>query len=540
MSDQEEEIQTGIHVSFRARPLNAKEIEEGQRMVVHPGLEPGTLSLDRFEDSNNCGTSRHQTEKNYKCDAYFGPEDDTRFIYNETAKNLITRITDGFNCSVFCYGSTGTGKTHTMFGTPEDPGIVSMLIEDLLKARKPGHEISISLSAIEVYGNEFRDLLLRRRDPSAGSSKRQSRPIEVQSVTGRLYGVTGTPITNLESALRMIEMAKSSRVTHSTKANDTSSRSHCVIQINTVMRGAYGETLRSKLNLIDLAGSERVNQTGLSAGIRLTEACNINSSLLALKKCISGLALGKDFIPFRDSNLTRLLQDCLEGCLTYFIACVSPASGQWQSTRDTLEYGSQARAIKMTAKSRYQPAMGLREQINFLKDANRDLVIRVRNAEKEAYKAEHYRKDLEREFKYKEEVANQELQRLRLDHDERKRALESDIDRRERALESEMRRREQAFRIEVRNEVEVLRRQAEAASTITEEQRKIIEYKEELQVQAEGKNCVICLDRLASHAFAPCGHRCICEGCVEPMKKARQKRCPICKQHYQLTLKIFM
>lgn len=527
MSDQEEEIQTGIHVSFRARPLNAKEIEEGQRIVVHPGLEAGTLSLDRFED-NNCGTSRHQTEKIYKCDTYFGPEDDTRYIYNETAKNLITRITDGFNCSVFCYGSTGTGKTHTMFGTPEDPGIVSMLIEDLLKARKPGHEIKISLSAIEVYGNEFRDLL-RRRDPSAGSSRRQSRPIEVQSVTGRLIGVTGTPITNLESALRMIEMAKSSRVTHSTKANDTSSRSHCVIQIHTVMRGQYGETLKSKLNLIDLAGSERVNQTGLSMGLRLTEACNINSSLLALKKCISGLALGKDFIPFRDSNLTRLLQDCLEGCLTYFIACVSPGSGQWQSTRDTLEYGSQARAIKMTAKSRYQPAMGLREQINFLKDANRDLVKRVRDAEKEAYKAEHYRKDLEREFKYKEEVANQELQRLRLDHDNRKRALES-----------EMRRREQALRIEVRNEVAILRRQAEAASSITEEQRKIIEYKEELQNQAEGKTCVICLDRLATHAFAPCGHRCICEGCIKPMQRARQKKCPLCKQHYQMTLKIFM
>jgi len=531
MSEADQEIRTGIHVSFRARPLNKFEVESGETEVIRPGLERGSIFLQPLIRDNH-ETSRHQTEKNYTCDEYFGPEDDTSFIYCETAKNLIPRLTEGFNCSVFCYGSTGTGKTHTMFGTTESPGLVPLVIQDVLRAQKPGHQIKATLTAVEVYGNRIRDLLTGRRDPADGSSLRRKDEVTLhQDDYGiHLCNVRCARIETFATALELVHLAKSSRVTHSTNANDQSSRSHCILQIKLEIRGNFGELRKSKINLIDLAGSERVNQTGLSMGQRMTEACNINSSLLALKQCISGLAQGKEFVPFRDSKLTRLLQDCLQGsCLTYFIACVSPASGQWQSTRDTLEYGTQARSINMKAKSQFRPVLGLREQIEYLKEQNQNLILRVRAAEKEAYKAEHYRKELQQEFAHKEEVA--EAQRLQQEREHQFRMQ---------ALERETQRKQESMRLQLRAEIEKFRRNADAATVISEEEAKIIEYKEELQAQAEGRQCVICLDRAAVCAFIPCGHRTICVACKPAYESTSHRRCPICKQKYSKILRIFL
>lgn len=537
MSD---DIQTGIHVSIRARPLNAEEIEQDLKIVVNPGLERGSLSLDSDPRTHDSLAVKHYTAKNYQLDSYFGPEDDTNYIYGSTAANLVPHLMEGFNCSVFCYGPTGTGKTFTMFGNEEQPGISRNILRDLLEAEKPGfNDKCLTLTAVEIYGNDCLDLLSEKRSQSRGPSSSNCNRIQIATDeygNVRLCGVTRHKIETFAQALELIKRAKSRRITHSTNANQTSSRSHCVIQLQMTLRGNWGQTQISKMNLVDLAGSERVHQTGLTMGDRMTEACAINYSLLALKKCISGLAKNKNFIPFRDSKLTQLLQDCLQGnCLTYIIACISPAESQWQSTKDTLEYSTQARAIKLSAKRQYRSTMGLHEQVQFLKQQNQTLISRIREFEKEESKAEIFRKGLERDFRQKELEMQHDLERIRREHLEWIRKQDEILRRREQVLSQTFRSKE----LQMRAEIE---RKAFNMVDIDEEKNKIIEFKEELRVRATGMQCVVCIDRPASHAFLPCGHRCICEKCSVHMKREWHggKRCPMCKKKAKSVLQIYM
>jgi len=519
------EIQTGIHVSIRARPLNKEELENEEQVVVHPGIAQGSLSLecDPRTRRSDFLAAKHVTAKNYQVDSFFGPEDDTHYIYDFTASNLVPRLLEGFNCSVFCYGPTGTGKTFTMFGGDDQPGMVRHVLEDLINASRPGYpNKEISLSVLEVYGNDINDLLdSSRRDPSRGPSFNYERTLDVSTdCNGEtcILGLSKHIIYHLDQALELIETARLHRVTHSTNANSQSSRSHCIIQLKLELRADNFDSIVSKMNLIDLAGSERVHQTGLVAGARMQEACSINYSLLALKKCISGLAKGKAFIPFRDSKLTRILQDCLEGsCLTYLIACVSPSACQWQATRDTLEYGTQARAIKLTAKRQYRPARSLKAQVKFLEDQNRSLIAKVREFEKEQSHGEILRKKLASEFRLKQLAMQQEMDRsLREQQEQQERTLKE----RERRMLHEIKVLEQKTLMRAMQVVD-----------IDEEKQKILEYEEELRIKTNGMQCVICIDRIATHAFLPCGHRCICKNCsVDVKNKYHQgRKCPICK-----------
>jgi len=495
-----EEIQTGIHVSIRARPCNAAEIENNEEVVIHPGLERGSLSLDADPRSNQPGSfaAKHYDAKNYEIDSYFGPEDDTEYLYSSTARNLIGHLAEGFNCSVLCYGPTGTGKTYTMFGDEYTPGIVRMVVQDILDVEKagfPSKELYVRVA--EVYQNQIHNL--GRRNP-----ERDVAP----------YGFSwGTPILDLDHAIEIINRAKSQRVTHATGANQKSSRSHCVITLTLKMRGDMGQTQISKINLIDLAGSERVKNTGLTGGMRMAEACHINTSLLALKQCISRLAKGKNHIPYRDSKLTMLLEDTLGGnSLTYLIACVSPAVSQWHATRDTLEYGTQARAIKMSAKRQYRSAMNLREQVNYLKEQNQSLILMIRDCEKDKIIRER-------------EVREHEIQMLR---------QKEELERQFRQQEKELREAFQRKRLEMEARFFI-------TATLDEEKLKVVEYRDELEARATGMRCVICIDRPASHAFLPCGHRCICSGCsVSIGKHWRSGKCPLCKRNAKKVTHIYV
>jgi len=531
------EIQSGIHVSIRSRPLNTEEMERDEELIVHPGLASGSCSLESNPRNTNYDSlaAKHVTAKNYQVDSYFGPEDDTEYIYNYTAANLIPNLVDGFNCSVFCYGPTGTGKTYTMFGSEESPGIVRHALRDLFKemfeVSRPGYiDKQIILSVVEVYGEDVRDLLDERRDPSRGPSARRHVGIGLIN--------KGIKIYNVDQALELIERARSSRVTHSTNANAESSRSHCIIQLKVRMTQQWGDIRESKMNLIDLAGSERVHQTGLTGGDRMKEACNINSSLLALKKCISGLAKGKEFIPYRDSKLTQILQDCLGGnCLTYLIACVSPGSSQWQSTRDTLDYATTARSIKLTARQQFQPSMSLKAQVRFLKHQNQTLITRVREFEKESMLGEIAKKKIEREFRMKELEMEHEIERMRREHLKWIEEQERILKRKEQEQMRRMKAKEQRILADAMAN-------AGLVIDIDEEQQKILDYKEELRAKAEGSQCVICIDRVASHAFLPCGHRCICKKCSTDMKQKNLwgagKKCPLCKRAAKSIKQIFL
>jgi len=351
----------------------------------------------------------------------------------------------------------------------------------------------VTISAMEVYKNKINTLLPNSRDPTR---------TEVHLYDNQPCGLGQRNLKDYKSAMAYVQSAKKSRVTHSTNANDTSSRSHCIIQLKMRQKSTEGtgEVRESKLNLIDLAGSERVNQTGLSMGERMTEACNINSSLLALKKCISALSRGKNHIPFRDSKLTTLLQDCLEGeCLTYIIACVSPSGLQWQSTRDTLEYGTQARAIRMTAKKQYRPRVTLRQRVAELTEQNIELIGRLRGYEKEETVARCRAQRMEEEFRKREKEMELQLKAMREQHERAMQALKD----KEESIS--------VFEAELRGEIGI------------------------------GKECVVCKDRLATHAFIPCGHRCVCRKCSGEITKREgaKRRCPLCRQQAHNITQIF-
>jgi len=518
MADANDEVQTGIHVSVRARPLNVAETANDEGIVVHPGLESGSLSLDADPRSSRPGSfaAKHYDAKNYEIDNFFGPDDDTEYLYSSTARNLIKNLAEGFNCSVFCYGPTGTGKTYTMFGDDHTPGIVNMVIKDILGIEKPGFDRKqVFVKVVEVYQNNVQNLGFRRNPEDADEST---------------YLSYGLKIESLDHAIEMINKAKSQRVTHATGANAKSSRSHCVITLSLKLQGRYGETQISKINLIDLAGSERVKNTGLSGGVRMAEACHINTSLLALKQCISRLAQGKNHIPYRDSKLTLILEDTLGGnCLTYLIACVSPAVSQWHATRDTLEYCSQARAIKMSAKRQYRPALNLREQVAFLKEQNQSLILMIRDCEKDKVVRERQLQDHEFQLLRQQQELERTIRENRIQMLQQQQELERQFQQQEKELREAFERR----KLEVESFA--------LASAIDKEAMKVLEYKNELEARATGMRCVVCIDAVASHAFLPCGHRCICGDCSQAIgRNWRSGKCPLCKRSAQRVRQIFV
>jgi len=407
-----------ISVCFRARPLNRREKRRREKSVVRAGgfTEDGSamVVLDANPNVNELDVQSlsRDTMKMYACDHFFDESSSTTSVYEKTAANLIPRLFEGKNGSAFCYGATGTGKTFTMFGDNKSSGIVrlvgSEIFEQLEENEGSRVESRLRLSGIEIYGETIRDLL----DDSNGETVRITSSKRGKSV---IQGLSAKVVENLEQFNDMVQYCRNARVTEATNANDTSSRSHCIIQITLEQRNQVtGERKESKLNLIDLAGSERATVTDTDGRRRSKSICDpakkkrkkkkrsslmprkgsvhrrsqtvprltsskslprpelqprsqsverplksrlgecqdINSSLLALKQCIRSLVQKKKFIPWRNSKLTRLLEDTLAGTgSAYMIVCISKGSAQWMATKDTLEYGTQARMIKVSAKS---------------------------------------------------------------------------------------------------------------------------------------------------------------------------------------------
>jgi len=391
----------GIHVSFRCRPLNKSERAARQSVVVR-STEQGRVTLESNPNVNELDvqSANRITEKEYLCDEYFGPHQSTLDVFNGTAKQLVKPLIEGYNGSVFCYGPTGTGKTFTMFGTDQHPGVIRMLVDSLFKTQMTDFQTTIQVAAMELYNNEIRDLLSGKKNNIVNLKTNKKGKATVK-------GLKRFHANNVEEFMKLVKRAIEARITESTNANAQSSRSHCILQVLIKQNHFTTNVGRiSKLNLIDLAGSERVKDTLIKRGPRMNEAVSINKSLLALKKCIRDLSSNKKFAPFRDSKLTRILQDSLQGgCITYMIACISQGSGQWHATRDTLEYATQARAIKQTKRRLKAPRVDLRVQIKQIKSQFNTL-----HDQKE--KLEHENKELKKQLKQFEDLDGMDIETL--------------------------------------------------------------------------------------------------------------------------------
>ncbi|KAI1907664.1 tubulin-dependent ATPase kip3 [Ophidiomyces ophidiicola] len=270
-------------------------------------------------------------------------------VYEASTRNLLDSVLDGYNATVFAYGATGCGKTHTITGTAQQPGIIFLTMQELFeRISERSHEkvTEVSLSYLEIYNETIRDLLVSGGN-KAGLMLREDAK---QSVS--VAGLSSHHPQNVQEVMDMIMRGNECRTMSPTDANATSSRSHAVLQINLAQKDRNADInephTMATLSIIDLAGSERASATK-NRGERLIEGANINKSLLALGSCINALCdpRKRNHVPYRNSKLTRLLKFSLGGnCKTVMIVCVSPSSQHFDETQNTLRYANRAKNIQ--------------------------------------------------------------------------------------------------------------------------------------------------------------------------------------------------
>lgn len=284
-------------------------------------------------------------DKTWEFDEVFGLSATQAQVYAEVSP-LVTSVLDGYNVCIFAYGQTGSGKTFTMSGPPDDFGVNTRALEDLfarIAERKNEVRDMISVSLLEVYNEEIRDLLVDAR--ASGSAKLEVKQGEFGNY---VPGLTSIPVKNLAEVIDVLAQGDRNRSQTATNMNEHSSRSHMMLTITLASENiGTGAVTRGKLNLVDLAGSERIDKSG-ATGQALKEAQNINQSLSALGDVIQARGNKQAHIPFRNSTLTYLLQDSLsKDSKTLMFVCVSPVSFNAEETFCSLNFASRVRSVEL-------------------------------------------------------------------------------------------------------------------------------------------------------------------------------------------------
>ncbi|NXV46352.1 KI18A protein, partial [Uria aalge] len=357
----EEDVCNHVKVVVRVRPESQKEKDGNFSKVVHV-VDQHILVFDPKEEEVSFFQGKRLTHRDinkrknkdlkFVFDAVFAESSSQLEVFEHTTKSVIDGFLNGYNCTVLAYGATGAGKTHTMLGSPEDPGVMyltMMALYNCMDQIKEDKICNVAVSYLEIYNEQIRDLLVN------------SGPLAVREDTQKGVVVQGLTLHQPKSAeeiLQMLDYGNKNRTQHPTDVNASSSRSHAVFQIYLRQQdktASINQNVRiAKMSLIDLAGSERASVTN-AKGARFREGTNINRSLLALGNVINALAnpkSKKQHIPYRNSKLTRLLKDSLGGnCRTIMIAAVSPSSMFYDDTYNTLKYANRAKDIKSSLKS---------------------------------------------------------------------------------------------------------------------------------------------------------------------------------------------
>lgn len=330
-----------IKVVVKCRPMNRREkdLQCTQVLEVDPSI--GQCSIKNAKE-------RDAPPKTFTFDGAYGGNATNEQLYGDVAFPLVEGVTEGYNGTVFAYGQTGGGKTFTMQGVTEPAeqrGLIPRAFDHIFDTVAVAEQTRylIHASFLEIYNEEVRDLLAD--DTKAHLELRERPDSEVFVKDLSLH-----PVSNVRTCEQIMNKGWKNRATGSTLMNAVSSRSHSIftIHLERCDDPTTGSKIRaSKLNLVDLAGSERQSKTG-AIGDRLKEATKINLSLSALGNVISALVDGRSVhIPYRDSKLTRLLQDSLGGnTKTLMIACLSPADNNYVETLSTLRYANRAKNIK--------------------------------------------------------------------------------------------------------------------------------------------------------------------------------------------------
>ena len=343
-----------VIVVVRIRPLNTIE-KEAESSKCTNILGPGTIEI-------NTGASEREP-KIFNLDAVVHDEAPQQDLFQLTAKHILTRVFSGFNGCIFAYGQTGSGKTYSMIGgnDVESEGVIPRTVRELfakIEQEKNNKTYVVKGSFVEIYQEKLKDLLYT--DDHKGSTSTKP-PLLIRHDTspgGKGIYVTGVHermLLTTQDVLTLLEDGMKTRTVGSTNMNATSSRSHAVLSLLISCQDAddvegYTRTV-AKLHLVDLAGSERAKATG-ATGARLKEGASINKSLAALGNVVNSLtSKGKrSHTPYRDSKLTRLLQDSLGGnAYTLMICCVSPATMNSAETQSSLRFAERTKKIQNKA-----------------------------------------------------------------------------------------------------------------------------------------------------------------------------------------------
>ena len=349
MTDGASSKSCNVTVVCRFRPLNALEAKTGSS-------QPCVLFHDDNKGLEITGESSDSSENHTRAftfDRTFAPTATQKDVYVSTALPQVKEALAGYNCTIFAYGQTGSGKTHTMMGPSGGDlavdanlrGIIPRISEDLFSALLSADadtEFTLRVSFMEIYMERLRDLLLPT--PARGKALRiredRARGIYVDGATEEYVSSPG-------EMMDLMRRGSANRAIASTRMNQDSSRSHSVFTIKIGQKNLRTQVSRnSKLVLIDLAGSEMVKKTK-AQGSTLKEAKMINKSLSALGNVIKALVERTPHVPYRDSKLTRLLQDSLGGnSKTALIIACSSSEYNVVETLSTLRFGTRAKSIK--------------------------------------------------------------------------------------------------------------------------------------------------------------------------------------------------
>ncbi|CAF1241838.1 unnamed protein product [Rotaria magnacalcarata] len=358
-----------VRVIVRCRPMNQREMDLKSQTIITMNTQLNHVMLEHIEQTN-------EPPKQFTFDAVYPVDSITENIYADSVFPLVESVLEGYNATVFAYGQTGCGKSFTMQGinTPGSlqRGVIPRSFEHIFEASSvaAGTKYLIRASYLEIYNESIRDLLGKDVKATLDLKEYADKGVQVPNLSWH-------QCTSVVECERLMDRGNKSRATGATSMNKDSSRSHSIFTILTEMctrseLDGKDHIRAGKLNLVDLAGSERQSKTH-AEGERLREATRINLSLSALGNVISALVDSHSkHIPYRDSKLTRLLQDSLGGnTKTLMIAAISPAHDNYDETLSTLRYANRAKNIKNKPHINEDPRDAqmklLQEEINRLK-----------------------------------------------------------------------------------------------------------------------------------------------------------------------------
>ncbi|XP_078445382.1 ATP binding microtubule motor family protein [Wolffia australiana] len=351
-SDRDKEV--NVQVMVRCRPLSDEEQRANVQSVI-------CCNEQRKEVTVVQSLGGRQQDKSFSFDKVFGPKAQQRSIFEHAISPMVNDALEGFNCTVFAYGQTGTGKTYTMEGDIRskvgelsvEAGIIPRAVRqifDTLDAQKADYSLKVTF--LELYNEEIFDLLTPEDCPRSTDDKPR-RPISLME-DGKggavIRGLEEVVVYSVTEIYSLLEQGSARRRTGETLLNKQSSRSHSIFSITVHVKEATTgneELIKcGRLNLVDLAGSENISRSGARES-RAREAGELNKSLLTLGRVITALVDHSGHVPYRDSKLTRFLRDSLGGkAKTCIISTISPSSHCLEETLNTLDYAYRAKGIK--------------------------------------------------------------------------------------------------------------------------------------------------------------------------------------------------